>query len=585
MNVEYSLAIGGPAQHLLDVTIDVTDIRTQYLDFVLPTWTPGSYLIREYSRHVEEFGASADGVATAWQKIDKQTWRVATGRSDQITVMYRVYANELTVRTNHVDDTHAHVVPAATFMYVDGAADQPTTITVHAPDAWNIATGLDRADDRTFSRSNVPTFVADNYDHLIDSPFEIGKHRTLTFDVDRKSHRIVIWGHGNEDEGRLVNDTRRIVEAARSFWGSLPYDHYTFFVMLAGKNAGGGLEHRNSTSLLLPRFTFQPQKSYERYLGLVSHEFFHVWNVKRLRAAGLGPFDYTREAYTTLLWAMEGITDYYTDLLLVRAGLLTPERYLERLADRIVTLQTTPGRTIHSLECASFDAWIKLYRPDENTVNTSVSYYLKGGVVATLLDLEIRRQTSNDHSLDDVMRYLYHAYPIDGPGIADRHGFIEAIKNVTGHNLNEFFNRYIAGTDELPYADLFSVAGLELTWDWKDTQNGEPKPTLGVRLVERSGQLMVANVLRDGPAYAAGLNADDEIVALNGYRVTDEAGLRTRLDDLHPGDIVTLTVFRREELRAIDVTLATAPYDKLTIQLIEEPSDVQQLIYNGWLGQ
>jgi predicted metalloprotease with PDZ domain len=427
-------------------------------------------------------------------------------------------------------------------------------------------------------------FLADNYDHLIDSPFEIGEHRVLSFEVDGKQHRIVVWGHGSEDEARLVSDTQKIVQAARDFWGELPYDQYTFFLLLGGKSAGGGLEHRNSTSLLLPRFIFKPDRSYERFLTLTSHEFFHVWNVKRLRAAGLGPFDYTEEAYTTLLWAMEGITEYYTDLLLVRAGLLTKERYLERLADNIVTLQGTPGRQLQSLECASFDAWIKLYRPDENSVNTSVSYYLKGAIVAALLDLEIRQRTAGKYSLDDVMRHLYQAYPVDGPGVADRDGYVKAIKQVTDQDLSDFFERYIAGTDELPYDELLGGAGLKLRWDWEDKTNGAAKPTFGVRLKQANGQLLVASVLSDGPAYAAGLHADDEIVAIDGYRVNDEGSLRERLHDRRMDDTVTLTVFRREELRTIDVALAPAPHDTLVIEPVAEPTTAQQRICAEWLG-
>ena len=585
MNVHYTVSITQPAQHLLDVAIHVGDVQGDHLDFVLPTWTPGSYLIREYARHVQNVVAEAGDQPTVWQKIDKQTWRVATNSAEHVVLRYRVYGNELTVRTNHVDDMHAHVIPAATFMYVAGTTEQPLHVTVRElPLDWNIATGLDQVDVSTLQPSNVPIFTADNYDHLIDSPFEIGVHRVLPFDVDGKPHQIVVWGHGNENNARLVADTQKIVETARDFWGELPYEHYTFFVLLGGKNAGGGLEHRNSTSLLLPRFTFKPDRSYERYLTLVSHEFFHVWNVKRLRAQGLGPFDYTQETYTTLLWAMEGITEYYTDLLLLRAGLLTRERYLERLADDIVTLQTTPGRQVQGLECASFDAWIKLYRPDENSANTSVSYYLKGAVVAALLDLEIRRRAAGKHSLDDVMHHLYQAYPLDGPGVADRYGYVEAINEVTGQDLSDFFDRYIAGTDELPYEEVLGAAGLALRWSSKDATNGEPKPTLGVRLKQAGGQLLVASVLSDGPAYSAGLHADDEIVAINGYRVADEAALRERLHDQRAGETVTLTVFRREAQRTIAVVLTPAPHDKLVIEPVVEPTTEQQRIGAGWLG-
>jgi predicted metalloprotease with PDZ domain len=581
MKIQYHLAITEPAQHLLDVTIDVAEVSAAHLDFVLPTWTPGSYLIREYARHVQEVVATAGEEPAVCQKIDKQTWRVVAGGSEDapraVRLRYRVYGNELTVRTNHVDDTHAHVIPAATFMYVAGASDQPLTVSVDAPEGWQIATGLDR--------DEAGAFHADDLDQLVDSPFEIGEQRVLSFEVDDVPHRLVIWGRGNEDPQRLVADARTIVTAARDLFGGLPYQHYTFLLMLAGKSAGGGLEHRNSTSLLLPRFTFQSGRSYERFLTLVCHEFFHVWNVKRIRAEGLGPFDYTREAYTTLLWAMEGVTEYYTDLLLVRAGLLTPRRYLERLADDIVTLQTTPGRLLQSLECASFDAWIKAYRPDENSANTSISYYLKGAIVALLLDLELRSRSQGQYSLDDVLRYLFQVYPISGPGIPERAGYLAAILEVTGLDLGDFFTRYIGGVDELPFSGLLDAVGLQLRWDWANkAPDGMPRPALGVRTKRDNGQLKVATVLRDTPAYQAGVNADDEILAIQGFRVTDDGALRERLDDCRAGDSVTLTVARREQLRTIEVTLAAPPPDKLTIERAAEPDEQQRRTYQSWLG-
>lgn len=608
MDVNYTVLIMEPAQHLIDVLIAVTHVDASHVDFILPTWTPGSYLIREYARHVQEVAAHADDQPRAVRKLDKQTWRVHTDGASAITLRYRVYGNDLTVRTNHVDDTHAHVIPAATLMYVQGATRQPLTIEVRAPEGWEVATGLDEQNrvpgtghqehGNTGTREHgsmgatgqgvlfpTPnTFVADDYDHLVDSPFEIGIHRTLRFEVDGKPHRIVIWGRGNEDEARLVRDTQRIVETERDFWGGLPYEHYTFFLLLPDKG-GGGLEHRNSTSLILPRWQFGSERSYERYLGLVSHEFFHVWNVKRLRAAGLGPFDYTRESYTTLLWAMEGFTEYYTDLLLARGGLLTPKRYLERLADSIVRLQSIPGRQLHSLEQASWDAWIKLYRPDENTINTSVSYYLKGGIMALLLDLDLRRRTGNQRSLDDVLRTLYHEYPITGRGV-EPEDYLRTIRELTDHDPADFFRRYVAGTEELPYDEFLSAAGLKTRWGWKDTAaDGSPRPSLGIQTRRDNSQLRIAAVLRDGAGYHAGLNVDDEIVAIDGWRVTDDNGLRDRLNERRVGARAALTIARREAIRRIDVELAPAPFDRLEIAPVPDPTDEQQRVYEGWIGK
>jgi len=367
-------------------------------------------------------------------------------------------------------------------------------------------------------------------------------------------------------------------------FGGLPYDRYVFIVHLTDAR-GGGLEHRNSVAMIVDRWTFQPRKSYERYLGLTAHEFFHVWNVKRLRAAPLGPFDYSRENYTRQLWAMEGVTDYYTDLLLLRAGLISPERYLELLAEKILALQSQPGRAIQSLEQSSFDAWIKLYRPDENTPNSAISYYLKGGLVALLLDLEIRQRTADARSLDDVLRALYERYPIDGPGIPEDGGYRAAVEQVAGgESFVEFFERYVAGTDELDYAGALGYAGLRLDWHHERApEHGQPPLGLGLRLKTEGGRTKVGHVLADGPAYAAGVYAGDELVALDGFRV-DEERLKARMAERRPGDTVTLSLFRRDELLHIPVVPAAAPPDKLAIVQREDAGAEQRRIYEGWIG-
>ena len=481
------------------------------------------------------------------------------------------YGHELTVRTNHVDDTHAHVIPAATFMYLDGAQQQPVSLALVAPEGWRTATGLPAGGDG---------YLAGDYDELLDCPLEIGRHLTLPFEVDGVPHRIVVWGDGNLDQQRLTADVSRIVEAARDLFGGLPYRDYTFFLLLGGRGAGGGLEHRNSTSLLLPRHSFTG-KGYERCLGLFAHEFFHVWNVKRIRAAGLGPFDYTREAYTTLLWVMEGFTVYYTDLLLLRAGLIDRRRYLERLAEDIVALQTTPGRHVQTLEQASLNAWIKFYRPDENTPNTAISYYLKGGLVALLIDLELRARSSGKRSLDDVMRYLFRHFPLDGPGIADRTTILDAIEAATGQRLDELVDSAVDTVAELPFAEALAGAGLSLAWDWKDKIEDRPRPSLGLRTKHSEGQLRVAVVLSDGPAWRAGVSAGDELVAVDGYRVADEAGLNDLLRDRRAGDCVSLTLFRMEQLRTIDVSLAEPPRDKLELRELSDATEQQQRFAMG----
>ncbi|MBA3944017.1 MAG: M61 family metallopeptidase [Herpetosiphonaceae bacterium] len=584
--IRYKLSLAARVQHLVDVDIHLTDLSTDAVDLVMPAWTPGSYLLREYARHVQNFRAEAHGQPVSWSKVEKGRWRIAVqGRS--LSVHYQVYANELSVRTSHADATHAHLMPAATCMYLEGAKDERVQIDVEPPVGWTVATGLPcLSAGEPWPGPGAATFMAESYDQLVDSPFEIGTHRTLAFAVDGRPHRIVVWGRGNEDDQRLVADTQRIVEAERDFWGGLPYDDYTFFLLLGGKTASGGLEHRNSTSLFVPRFIFRPAKNYERYLSLVSHEFFHTWNVKRLRAAGLGPFDYTQETYTPLLWAMEGVTEYYTDLLLCRAGLFSSQRYLERLADDILMQQATPGRQLQSLSCSSFDSWIKFYRPDENTVNTGISYYLKGALVALVLDLDIRQRTNNVHSLDHVMSYLYEQYPLGGPGMPPD-AYQQAIQQVAGIDASDFFDRYINGTDEVPFSEYLAAAGIVLEWSFKDRQHDgdEPRPTLGIRIRSDNGQFKVANVLSDGPAARSGLAAEDELIALDDFRIADEGTLYERLRDRQPGETVTMTVFRREMLMRIAVTLGTPQHDGLKLVLRPDVTEAQRALRADWLRQ
>ncbi len=573
--ITYTIAMPQPHTHLFHVTIEVDGLAGAFVDLILPSWTPGSYMIREYARHVQGFGAwaAAAGTALPWRKIAKDAWRVETGGAERIQVRYQVYANDLTVRTSHLDGTHGYFNGACVFMAVSGREAEPLRLRVDAPPAWQVTTGLEPAD-----RPNE--FLAADYDELVDCPVECGTHRLLTFEVDGIPHRIAIWGRGNEDEARLIRDTRRIVEVQRDFFGGLPYRHYTFILhLLDGR--GGGLEHRNSVTNQVDRWTFRPERNYERYLSLTSHELFHVWNAKRLRPAPLGPFDYRRENYTRLLWLVEGATSYYDNLLLVRAGLMTPERFLERLAEAIAHLQSQPGRLLQSLEQSSFDAWIKFYRPDENSANSSVSYYLKGGLVCFLLDMEIRAFTGGRCSLDDLLRQLYAAYPLSRPGIPEEGALLAAVEELTGDRqgvFSEFFARYVSGVAELDYARALAVAGLELRWERKG-----PRAWLGCALKRQGERTIIESVRSDSPAWATGVYAGDELLALDGWRVNDER-LNERLEERQPGDTVRLTLFRGDALIEATVTLAEAPPDRAVIAPVEAPDDAQRRAYHSWLG-
>lgn len=583
--ISYTIAMLEPHTHLYSVTMVLDALQGDHIDLALPVWTPGSYMVREYARHVQDFAAAgAAGTPLAWRKQDKTTWRVTTNGAARIEVSYRVFAHELSVRTSHLDGSHGYFNPGTICMYVPGRLDEPHGVTVVMPAGWHASTGLEHAalqspgDNLPSAISNRQSFVAHDYDELVDCPFECGTHRLLTFEVDGIPHEIALWGHGNEDETQFLADVTRIVETERDMFGGLPYKRYLFIFHLA--DGYGGLEHRNSVTNLVDRWSFQPRKQYERVLALTSHEFFHVWNIKRIRPEPLGPFDYSRENYTRQLWTIEGVTSYYDNLLLLRAGLINRERYLEMIADDILVVQGQPGRQVQSLEQSSFDAWIKYYRPDENSPNSAISYYIKGSLVALLLDIDIRQRTNGARSLDDVLRALFAAS--DGPGFAEDGGFQEVVEEIGAGSFDAFFQCYIAGVDELDYTAGFERAGLELQWSTSATEPGGA--WIGLRTKTQHERLIVTAVLADGPAYQAGIYAGDELVALDGFRIDDQR-LKARLSERRPGDGVTVTLFRRDQLLHVTLRLAATPPDRLTIAPIEHPSDEQQEFLRAWLGE
>jgi predicted metalloprotease with PDZ domain len=591
--ITYTVAMPQPHTHLFHIHMDVIGTGAT-TEFILPSWTPGSYLVRDFARHVQEFSAVNDqDVPLSWRKQSKNSWCVETQRAERVRISYKVYANDLTVRTSHLDASHGYFNGTNLFLYVPGRTDETLALVIQPPEhsGWQVATGLEPHEfAHTVQAPNAPqpvfSFIARDYDELVDCPVECGRHRLLTFTVDDKEHRIAIWGHGNEDEARLVADTQRIVEAERDLFGNLPYRHYTFILHLADRY--GGLEHRNSVTNIIDRWSFQPESSYQRFLKLQSHELFHVWNVKRIRPGVLGPFDYRQENYTRLLWAMEGVTSYYDRLILVRAGLMTPERYLDLLADEIVRLQSQPGRKLQSLEQSSFDAWIKLYRPDENSINSSISYYLKGALVILLLDLEIRYQTNGTRSFDDVLRHLYAAYPINGPGIPEDGAYLAAIETVAGKAdgvYQDMFERWIEGTEELDYARGLGHVGVQLEWEHSTPgHNGDAPAWLGIQVKQEQERTLVERARSDGPAYGTGIYAGDELLALDGFRI-DKDGLNARLREHCPGDTVTLTLFRRDELLHVPVVLAAAPPDTLTLTRMQKITAAQRKLFREWLPE
>jgi predicted metalloprotease with PDZ domain len=579
-DIAFTVSMSKPYTHLLEVEMRVRkpDGAPAQMDLVMPVWTPGSYLVREFERHVQDFDAKdSSGRALGWRKTNKDTWRVETGAARDIVVTYKVYANELTVRTNELNDRHAFWNNAALLMYVDGQLNAPSTLRVVPQVGWKVATGLPAVSNQQ------NTFRAENFDILYDSPVEAGLFKTLSFEVKGVPHRIVIDGEGNYDEERVRRDVKKIVEAATTMMGDIPYRDYTFILHLRA-SGGGGLEHLNSTALIFRRFSFRPEASYHDFLTLVAHEYFHLWNVKRIRPDALGPFDYTKENYTKLLWVAEGITSYYENILAIRAGAISDRDFLSSMATGIQDLQNRPGRFETSVEEASFDAWIKYYRPDENSVNNQISYYDKGAIVGMLLDLEIRKLSSNTRSLDDVMRYLYTEYAKKGRNYTPE-DFQKAAELAAGSSLEQFFARYVRGREELDYNAALATVGLRL-----DTTGATSSPVppverafLGATLAQDGDRLIIRNVRAGTPAYDQGLNANDQIVALDGMRINLE-NFDARLAEKRPGDTITLTVFRSDDLRTFTVKLGGRVIAPYRIVVAADASEQQRNAYRKWLA-
>jgi predicted metalloprotease with PDZ domain len=569
MLLSYQVAMPQPTNHLFEVTLRVTDWQGEMLPLNMPVWTPGSYMVREYSRHLQDFTAQDDlGKPLTWHKTAKNHWWIETPGQNTIVIQYRIFAHDLTVRTNHLDSTHGYFNGAAIFCYVPGFEQQSIEVAILPPDNWQVATALP---------SRSPNhFLAANFDQLVDSPFEIGQHQTLNFEVLGKPHEYAIWGKGNFNPEALVQDTQKIIEVEAALFGGLPYDRYLFILHLTG-NGFGGLEHRDSTCLLYDRLSFQKREKYEDFLQLVAHEFFHLWNIKRIRPKGLEQFDYEQENYTPSLWFSEGTTSYYDLLIPFRAGIYNAKTYLKNLSKEITRYLSTPGRKVQPLSESSFDAWIKLYRPDTNTPNAQMSYYLKGEMVTLLLDLAIRLKSSNAKSFDDVLRTMWHRFGQPEVGFLPEE-LERIIQEIAGFDLTNFFDRYLHGLEDLPFDEYLSGFGLCLQPNIE-----EAIPYTGLSLKTEQGRTIVKAVESDSPAQQAGICPGDELVAFEGLRL-DGGAWGDRLRDYPPGFDLTLTLFHRDVLYECTVMVLPPQATNWSIVPLEQSSALQQKHLAGWLG-
>ena len=578
--VTYRVSVRRPHSHLFDVEARFPGGAVP-LVVQLPVWTPGSYLVREFARQLQDIEASTEGGRILnVKRLDKHRFEIASG-GVPVTLRYRVYANELSVRTSHLDASHAYINGATLFLYSETFRESPHHVRIDGPTGWTPFCALEPQGEE---------HVAPNYDALIDSPFEIGSHQPLDFTAADVPHRVVMWGDPKPDRAKLAADLTRVCETQAAMFGGLPFKRYLFLLYLTDKGRGG-LEHANSTALMFPRFGMTSAKGWEDFLTLAAHEYFHAWNVKRILPKAFVPYQYDREVYTSLLWAFEGITSYYDNLLVRRAGLMSAPRFLTRLGESLSALWCSPGRKVQSLEESSLTTWIKYYRQDENFLNSGISYYLKGELVAALLDLELRKRTQGERSLDDLMRLLWKTYG-DGRGVPEN-GIEAAAAELAGADLNGFFEANLRGTSDLDLS-AFGYAGLEARFRMRESaadkggspprvKAGEARPKGWLGATFR-GDRTVATVVEGSPAYEAGLYAEDELVALDGFKI-DGSTLSSRCEERRPGDPIRVTVFRRDQLVDVPLILGQRPADAVYLARVEGATAPQQAAYTKWLGQ
>lgn len=538
----------------------------------MPAWIPGSYLIRDFSRQIETIQASSRGKPIAIAKTGSHTWRCAPSPA-ALVLEYTVYAWDLSVRGAHVDESHAFFNGTSVFLSVSGQTQAPCHVEICPPPHtknWKVYTSLPEAagHPRAARRHGFGMYVAPDYDALIDHPVEMGTPQVVQFTVHGAEHEMVFTGViPNLDLERIAADTQKICAAQIELFEPqsrrAPFldsaDRYVFMTMVTG-DGYGGLEHRASTALMASRGDLPTRgratatEGYQNFLGLVSHEYFHTWNVKRIKPAVFAPYDLSRETHTGLLWVFEGFTSYYDDLMLLRSGVISEGDYLRTLGKVVGNVRRTAGRLKQSVAESSFDAWTRYYKQDENSPNALVSYYTKGSLVALGLDITLRHATGGARSLDDVMRLLWQRFGRDfyqggGQGVAED-AMPGLILEATGVDTTAFIQRHAYGREDVPLERLLPLQGIGVVW-----KAASPTPTLDVRLRASHGETQIATVYEGGAAHAAGLSAGDTLLALNGLRVTDAASVERLLAAYQPGDSVDAHVFRRDELRAFRLKL------------------------------
>jgi len=584
--VQYELRFDKPNSHLLDITIRAAGLRGPAVEFAMPAWAPGSYNINDYAKMVEQFSAAGpDGKPLEWRKTDKQTWRIELGAAREVAVRYKLYGNTLSNHWVQYNDRHAFISGPAAWMYLVGGKQRQVLLKIDTPAGWKVATGME-------STATPNIYRAPDYDWLIDSPIEISDFATQSFTHGGATYHVVVHDVMNKaDFSQVTRDIEKIVAATVPWFAgtepdgrAVPFDDF-WFLFHIWPGTGGGLEHLNSTQINYSTpwdaegVAGRYGTDYQLKMFVISHEFYHVWNVKRLRPRQLGPFDYAREVHTPSLWISEGLTSYYGQMALVRAGLVIPQEYLDSIAYLLTEFENAPGRKERSIEDTSWDTWFDSRPPgDTNLQNTNYSYYDGGQIIGHVLDFAIRQATGNQKSLDDWMRLLYRRHSLPRPGFTPEEA-MRAASEVAGRDISDLFRRYVSGKEVPDYAAYFAYAGIEA----QKTVNPE-RAWLGASLgADANGNALVSNVLSGGPAMEAGIDRNDVITELDGKPVKLDQLLRA-LAAKKPGEIVRLKLWHLREVRTVEAILAADPTFTYSLKPMANPSEQQKRIYQSWLG-
>jgi len=563
--IDYRLSMPEPHTHYYEVTIILKQTNLDYLDLYMPVWTPGSYKVRDFSKNVENLFATSNNLNLTIKKLSKNTWRVQTPQKSEVRITYKVYAYENSVRTSFLDMSHGYVNGASVFMTIKGLESLPIQLTIEPFRNWKkVSTSL--------TQGKKLAYKATNYDELIDSPIEIGNHSSYYFEEDGVKYEIAFYGQTEADTAQIFRGIQKIVKTTNSMMSEVPLKKYVFIIQNLTIGSGG-LEHSNSTMIQMNRWTYENPIN---FYGLVAHEYFHLWNAKRIRPLELSSFNYHSENYSKHLWLMEGFTSYYENLILMKADMMDLQTFLNKTASTINYIESQPGVKVQSISESSFDAWIKFYQPNENSSNSSVSYYSKGKIVALLLDLFIIDASKGERNLDDLLTLLYQEFYISRASGYTEEELINSCSDIAGKDMKPFFEDYVYGLETPDYQRYFKSVGI------KATLNEAINADFGAATTLSNGKLKITSVTREGSAYESGLNVNDEIIAIDGYRILKNE-LSIVLNSRKIGDRVSILIARDGLIKEIQVELLKSTTKRLNLSFRNSIIKEEKQNFGTWI--